>query len=97
VVLINENSASAAEILAAALKENMRAKIVGSQSFGKGSVQSLIPLGDGDTALKLTTARYFTPSGESIEGIGVTPNVAINQTTLPQTNKAVIIKNEQLE
>ena len=97
VVLINENSASAAEILAAALKENLRAKIVGSQSFGKGSVQSLIPLGDGDTALKLTTARYFTPSGESIEGIGVTPNVAINQTTLPQTNKAVIIKNEQLE
>jgi carboxyl-terminal processing protease len=97
VVLINENSASAAEILAAALKENMRAKIVGSQSFGKGSVQSLIPLGDGDTALKLTTARYFTPSGESIEGIGVTPNVAINQTTLPQTNKAVIIKNEQSE
>ena len=65
----------------------MRAKIVGSQSFGKGSVQSLIPLGDGDTALKLTTARYFTPLGESIEGIGVTPNVAINQTTLPQTNK----------
>ncbi|WP_213610460.1 S41 family peptidase [Pseudoalteromonas sp.] len=97
VVLINENSASAAEILAAALKENLRATIVGSQSFGKGSVQSLIPLGDGDTALKLTTARYFTPLGESIEGVGVTPNVAINQTTLPQTNKAVIIKNEQLE
>jgi len=97
VVLINENSASAAEILAAALKENLRAKIVGSQSFGKGTVQSLIPLGDGDTALKLTTARYFTPLGESIEGIGVTPNVAINQTTLPQTNKAVIIKNEQSE
>ena len=95
VVLINENSASAAEILAAALKENLRAKIVGSQSFGKGTVQSLIPLGDGDTALKLTTARYFTPFGESIEGIGVTPDVAINQTTLPQTNKAVIIKNEQ--
>ena len=60
-------------------------------------MQSLIPLGDGDTALKLTTARYFTPLGESIEGIGVTPNVAINQTTLPQTNKAVIIKNEQSE
>ncbi|WP_409423973.1 S41 family peptidase [Pseudoalteromonas sp. RW-H-Ap-1] len=97
VVLINENSASAAEILAAALKENLRAKIVGSQSFGKGTVQSLIPLGDGDTALKLTTARYFTPLGESIEGIGVTPNVAINQTSLSQTNKAVIIKNEQSE
>ncbi|KAA1161627.1 S41 family peptidase [Pseudoalteromonas fuliginea] len=95
VVLINENSASAAEILAAALKDNNRAKIVGSQSFGKGSVQSLIPLGDGNTALKLTTAKYFTPSGKSIDGVGITPDVAINQTNLSQNNKAVIIKNEQ--
>jgi len=95
VVLINENSASAAEILAGALKDNNRAKVVGSQSFGKGSVQSLIPLGDGNTALKLTTAKYFTPSGESIDGVGIRPDVMINQTTLPQNNKAVIIKNEQ--
>lgn len=95
VVLINENSASAAEILAAALKDNKRATIVGSQSFGKGSVQSLIPLGDGNTALKLTTAKYYTPLGRSIDGIGITPDVAINQTSLSQTNKAVIIKNEQ--
>lgn len=95
VVLINENSASAAEILAAALKDNKRATIVGSQSFGKGSVQSLIPLGDGNTALKLTTAKYYTPLGQSIDGIGITPDVAINQTSLSQTNKAVIIKNEQ--
>lgn len=95
VVLINENSASAAEILAAALKDNKRAKIVGSQSFGKGSVQTLIPLADGNTAIKLTTAKYFTPSGASIDGIGITPDVAINQTTLSQSNKAVIIKNEQ--
>ncbi|MEL0632225.1 S41 family peptidase [Pseudoalteromonas carrageenovora] len=95
VVLINENSASAAEILAAALKDNKRATIVGSQSFGKGSVQSLIPLGDGNTALKLTTAKYYTPLGHSIDGIGITPDVAINQTSLSQTNKAVIIKNEQ--
>ncbi|MCQ8891181.1 S41 family peptidase [Pseudoalteromonas carrageenovora] len=95
VVLINENSASAAEILAAALKDNKRATIVGSQSFGKGSVQSLIPLSDGNTALKLTTAKYYTPLGQSIDGIGITPDVAINQTSLSQTNKAVIIKNEQ--
>jgi len=95
VVLINENSASAAEILAAALKDNKRAKVVGNQSYGKGSVQSLIPLGNGNTALKLTTAKYFTPAGISIEGVGVTPDVAIAQATLPQSNKAVIIKNEQ--
>lgn len=95
VVLINENSASAAEILAAALKDNNRAKVVGGQSFGKGSVQSLIPLGDGSTALKLTTAKYFTPLGKSIEGVGITPDVAINQTTLSQSDKAVIIKNQQ--
>ena len=96
-MLINENSASAAEILAGALKDNNRAKVVGSQSFGKGSVQSLIPLGDGNTALKLTTAKYFTPSGESIDGVGIKPDVTINQTTLPQNNKAVIIKNEQVK
>lgn len=95
VVLINENSASAAEILAAALRDNNRATLVGSQSFGKGSVQSLIPLGNGNTALKLTTAKYFTPLGKSIDGVGITPDVAINQTTLPQTAKAAIIKSEQ--
>lgn len=96
IVLINEQSASAAEILAGALKDNNRAKLVGIQSYGKGSVQSLIPLGNGNTALKLTTAKYFTPSGKSIEGVGITPDVMINQTTLSQNNKVVIIKNEQI-
>jgi len=95
VVLINENSASAAEILAAALKDNQRATLVGNKSFGKGSVQSLIPLGNGNTALKLTTAKYFSPSGKSIDGIGVAPDVAINKSTLSQINKVAIIKNEQ--
>ncbi|MCQ8879571.1 S41 family peptidase [Pseudoalteromonas shioyasakiensis] len=95
VVLINENSASAAEILAAALKDNDRATLVGSKSFGKGSVQSLIPLGNGDTALKLTTAKYFSPSGKSIDGVGVAPDVAINQSVLPQIDKVAIIKTEQ--
>ena len=95
VVLINENSASAAEILAAALKDNQRATLVGNKSFGKGSVQSLIPLGNGNTALKLTTAKYFSPSGKSIDGIGVAPDVAINKSTLSQINKVAIIKTEQ--
>ncbi|WP_082665509.1 S41 family peptidase [Pseudoalteromonas sp. H105] len=95
VVLINENSASAAEILAAALKDNQRATLVGNKSYGKGSVQSLIPLGNGNTALKLTTAKYFSPSGKSIDGIGVAPDVAINKSTLSQINKVAIIKTEQ--
>ncbi|MBQ4834257.1 S41 family peptidase [Pseudoalteromonas sp. MMG010] len=96
VVLINENSASAAEILAAALKDNNRATLVGSQSFGKGSVQSLIPLGNGSTAIKLTTAKYFTPLGHSIDGVGITPDVPINQSMLSQTDKVVIIKQKRV-
>lgn len=78
-ILINRGSASASEIVAGALKENNRATIVGEQSYGKGSVQSLIPLGDGNTAIKLTTALYYTPDGLSINGIGITPDVAIQQ------------------
>lgn len=78
-VLINKGSASASEIVAGALKENDRATIVGMQSFGKGSVQSLIPLGNGNTAIKLTTALYFTPDGLSINGIGIKPDVEIPQ------------------
>jgi len=94
-VLINENSASAAEILAAALRDNQRAVLIGETSFGKGSVQSLIPLGNGNTALKLTTARYYTPSGQSIDGKGITPDVSINQTMLSEIDQGVIIKNIQ--
>lgn len=91
VVLINQGSASAAEIVAGALKDNHRAKVVGTRSYGKGSVQSLIPLGDGRSALKLTTAKYYTPAGISIEGTGITPDVAILQPDLSQSNKEVII------
>ncbi|WOC26844.1 S41 family peptidase [Pseudoalteromonas sp. N1230-9] len=94
-VLINENSASAAEILAAALRDNERATLIGETTYGKGSVQSLIPLGNGNTALKLTTARYYTPTGQSIEGKGVTPDVSINQTILSEINQDAIIKNIQ--
>ena len=77
IVLINEYSASASEILAGALQDNKRALIMGQTSFGKGSVQSVVKLGDG-SALKLTVARYYTPSGRSIQAEGIKPDVFID-------------------
>jgi len=77
VVLVNRGSASAAEILAGALKDHGRALLVGERTFGKGTVQTIIPLGHND-ALKLTTARYFTPDGTSVDG-GIPPNIAVAQ------------------
>jgi carboxyl-terminal processing protease len=79
IVLINGGSASASEIVAGALQDQKRATILGTRSFGKGSVQTIIPLGSDDGALRLTTARYFTPSGRSIQAKGIVPDIEVMQ------------------
>src|ERR1700736_2476700 len=79
IVLINGGSASASEIVAGAMQDHKRATILGTRSFGKGSVQTIIPLGSGNGALRLTTARYFTPSGHSIQAKGIVPDIEVMQ------------------
>ncbi len=87
IVLINGGSASASEIVAGALQDQKRATILGTRTFGKGSVQTIIPLGSGNGALRLTTARYFTPSGRSIQARGISPDVEVLQ-DVPASVKA---------
>ena len=87
IVLINGGSASASEIVAGAWQDHRRATIIGSRSFGKGSVQTIIPLGPGNGALRLTTARYFTPNGRSIQAKGITPDIEVLQ-DVPEELKA---------
>src|SRR4029079_13228571 len=82
IVLMNGGSASASEIVGGALQDHARATIVGTQSFGKGSVQTIIPLG-ANGALRLTTARYYTPSGKSIQAQGITPDIKVVQDLPP--------------
>lgn len=91
VVLVNAGSASASEIVAGALRDHGRATIVGNTTFGKGSVQTVMPLSDG-RALKLTTSRYFTPSGESIHETGITPDIELDATANNSGAREVGIK-----
>jgi carboxyl-terminal processing protease len=87
VVLVNGGSASASEIVAGALQDTRRGVIMGSKTFGKGSVQTIVPMSN-DTALKLTTARYYTPSGRSIQAEGVTPDIVLDKVKIAGVEKA---------
>ena len=94
IVLINGGSASASEIVAGALQDHKRATLVGTRSFGKGSVQTIIPLGAGNGALRLTTARYFTPSGRSIQAKGIVPDIEVLQSVPDELKSQTDSKGE---
>jgi carboxyl-terminal processing protease len=95
VVLTNEGTASAAEIVTAALQQNRRALVLGMRTFGKGSVQTIVPI-PGSGALRLTTALYYTPSGKSIQDYGVTPDVKVDDTRTPQDQFANLRESDLL-
>ncbi len=96
VLLVNGGSASASEIVAGALQDHKRAVIMGTQTFGKGSVQTILPLGS-NTAIKLTTSRYFTPSGRSIQATGIVPDIIIEDPATAEQDRAFHMREADLE
>jgi carboxyl-terminal processing protease len=95
VVLVNSGSASASEIVAGALQDHKRAVIMGTPTFGKGSVQTILPLGN-STAIKLTTARYYTPNGRSIQAKGIVPDIALDDGTAGRTDPSLRVREADL-
>jgi carboxyl-terminal processing protease len=93
VVLVNAGSASASEILAGALQDHRRAIIMGQKTFGKGSVQTILPMAN-EAALKLTTARYYTPNGRSIQAEGIAPDIIVEQLVVEEPKEAAVIVTE---
>lgn len=96
VVLVNAGSASASEIVAGALQDHKRAIVMGTQTFGKGSVQTILPLAGG-TAIKLTTARYYTPNGRSIQAKGIMPDIVVEDATLKGADAGLLLREADLE
>ena len=96
VVLVNSGSASASEIVAGALQDHKRAVVMGTRTFGKGSVQTILPIGNG-TAIKLTTARYFTPNGRSIQAKGIEPDIVVEDPDMPEDAEGLGIREADLD
>ena len=96
VTLVNSGSASASEIVAGALQDHKRSVVMGTRTFGKGSVQTILPIGNG-TAIKLTTARYFTPNGRSIQAKGIEPDIIVEDPNQPSEDEGLGIREVDLD